>query len=620
MLAGCAAIRTNTGRLSPQFSVRRLGLTLRHVCHSSSSERATTLLCADSSTATSRLRTGHSSVAPLTTSAINRSEKKNEGNQRSNFDTCPSQLKDQQPEVRESKTYDGGQLSNSTEPIHPQLFKGVETVKHEPRWNSIQQIGSEKSEASAKRNAGSHVKGFPETSTQEWDSMRINPNEGSDLHNGKRTFPRASYLNPQSASADGGRRRLSRNQKLSRAMEHGDAHSDSSTKAPTTDSLFAHLRNAKGTRTTPQPRLVYAKNPKLDEEMVRDKEPSFYRFIRSASVEDIERKLDHTAHHKPNIMGIEFMLKELIQVRHVQPEARHYEALILANCEARHGSASALYSILSEMEQEKLGIRPSTLSAVLKVLSIHPDPHLLTSILQTQSSHWTPPSISDTTHAIIALIRLNQFELALSHLETLITNSPPPDNYLRSPVPNYLYTTLLYRLSSPAVSDHTAVLQLLYLLTDHNLPLSPICLSYLLDSAAQSLHLDLTLYLWRTHVDFDYLIPSNGLCRNALLTAARNGNAELAIKAGRVLELRGNQDLHRSGGIGFGLEEMEMVREAFVGEMQKEREKEGGGGEEDEVVVRKGKWRKKGKGKYKIDLTVISKLEKRIVELQKGEG
>ena len=342
---------------------------------------------------------------------------------------------------------------------------------------------------------------------------------------------------------------------------------------PPQDLLFRFLRRPR--RVIRAPRSESSENFSSEEEQPievteeaaeeKTEGQNFYRMMRAASVEEIEQELVHTARYKPNMNRVQSMLQELIEVRHVQPQARHYEALILANCEDRHGSADALYLILAEMEREKMGIGFSTLSAVLKVLSIHPDAQLLPRILQTFASRWSVPSIHDTTHLILTLIRLNQFEIALDHLEHLIAVSPPPDNYLRSPIRKFLYMTMLYRLALPPVSDHTATLHLLYLLDDNNLPISNVCISSILDAAAEALHLDLTLYLWRSHIDTHYMIPSTGLCRNVLLTASRHGNSELAARAGKVLDLRGIAAMS-AGGSGGGLIglEMEMIREAFV--------------------------------------------------------
>jgi hypothetical protein len=338
---------------------------------------------------------------------------------------------------------------------------------------------------------------------------------------------------------------------------------------PRSDPLFRFLRRPR--RVIRAPMSEPSENISIEEGQPTEgteekrKGQGFYEMMRAASVEEIERKLVQIARYKPNVNRVQFLLKELIEVRHVEPRARHYEALILANCEDRHGSADALYLILAEMERENIGIGSSTLSALLKVLSIHPDAQLLPRILQAFASQWSVPSSLDTTYLILTLIRLNQFEIALDHLEHLIAVSPAADNHLRSPIPKFLYMTMLYRLALPPVSDHTATLHLLYLLNDNNLPISNVGISSLLDAAAEALHLDLTLYIWRSHVDTHYMIPSTGLCRNVLLTASRHGNSELSAKAGKVLDLRGIAAMSADGG-GPGLIEleMEMIREAFA--------------------------------------------------------
>ena len=325
-----------------------------------------------------------------------------------------------------------------------------------------------------------------------------------------------------------------------------------------------------------------ATQPSGDEPEPTTKEPSRYGREQSflslsgqATTEDLEKKLRHHAHHEHSVDKVQYILQELVSTRHVQPQGRHYEALILSNCEPQQGSVTSLRRALEEMEREKIGIDHLMLSAVLKVLAIHPDAVLLASVLARMAEQWITASPDDTTNAILAYIRLNEFELALHHLTHLITTSPPVDNKLHSAVPQHLYQSFLYRLSSPAISDHTAILHLLYLITEHSLPLSPVCASYLLDNAAASLHLDLTLYLWRSHIDTSYIIPGSGLCRNALLTAARGGSAELATKCGRILEKRGVSEGTKDpgfwakwgdkqgGGVGLEIEELEMVAEAY---------------------------------------------------------
>lgn len=415
-------------------------------------------------------------------------------------------------------------------------------------------------------------------------TARLRPDESKErVGNSTSATPRLSLVSknvcrpPVSQSETA--RKIHRGKTLNTARKH---HSK--------DPLFGQLYNPRGTRTVPRQQLdekSTLENQKAKKKSHRKPlKPSFYRVIRAASVENIEYKLYFTAKNIPNLAGVRFMLRELIEVRHIQPETRHYDALILANREARHGSADALYPILAEMEREKVGIGASTLSAVLELLSIHPDAQLLTSIIHTFSTQWADTTIADKINVILILSRLNQFEFALTHLEHLISTSPPPTNYLESPIPKYLYTTIVYRLASSSVSDHTATLHLLYLLTDNNLPISNTCISYILDCAAEALHLDLTLYLWRSHVDTNYIVPSTGLCRNALLTAARSTNSELATKAGRVLERRG----YENGGIGLQIEELEMVREAFSGDRDRN-----------------------------VGFQAVNRVEKRMLELRKME-
>ncbi|KAF7507404.1 hypothetical protein GJ744_010463 [Endocarpon pusillum] len=366
---------------------------------------------------------------------------------------------------------------------------------------------------------------------------------------------------PRSRSARPTRRQVRRN--LTRAQS-----------LPTTHSIYSRLQNPRYILT--RPKLRRRRGSSTEDQRPEEKGERndhgrrFHEAIRAASVEDIEQKLHHTAHHRPNVDGVQFMLSELIKVRHVQPQAHHYEALILANCEAHHGSAVALYPILAEMERERIGMSASILSAVLKVLSIHPDAQLLPRIIRVFSSQWISLSVTNTVHIILCLTRLNQFELAIANLEQLISTSPPISPLLQTTIPQYLYTTILYRLASPAIADHTAILHLLYLLHDNNFPISNVCISYILESAAEALHLDLTLYLWRSHVDTNYIIPNTGLCRNALLTATRNGNSELVEKAGRWLKSRGEMG---GDGLGdWGIGESEMEREAFGGlDMQSRR-------------------------------------------------
>ncbi len=429
----------------------------------------------------------------------------------------------------------GAWVAEGTPPLPAQCFQNL--GQPESREGGLWDVIGAQHEREADKPAAGVEQPIEDTLSQDSRTPQ-SPNNAFEAAN-RATTRRSRSARPRRREVD---RNLTRAQSL-----------------PALDAVYLRLHNPRYDLTRPGRGLRKGSSTKNRRPEERGEthypERRFHKAIRAASVVDIEQKLHHTAHHKPDVDGVHFMLNELIKVRNVQPQARHYEALILANCEAHHGSAVAIYPILAEMEREKVGIGASTLSAALKVLSIHPDAQLLPRIIRTFFSQWIIPSVTNTVHLILCLTRLNQFELAITHLEQLISTSPPISPFLQTPIPQYLYTTILYRLAAPAIADHTAILHLLYLLYDNNLPVSNVCISYILDSAAEALHLDLTLYLWRSHVDTNFIIPNTGLCRNALLTAERSGNPELAEKVSRWLKFRGE----------WGVEESEMVREAFGG-------------------------------------------------------
>jgi hypothetical protein len=595
MVADSGVVRRCFRRLNLYLRITRSSFAPLRTQHACSSTSAT----AGSSGATARLRPDNTAGGPKTSVSITPRNSKGygEGEQASSSNvgnTPNTHLTGEESDAEGVKTADGLDGVRNTAPIIFRAFQpykeGEETpLKKLPGTPHISEITGKALEALYARRNKTKLQNSesPVPKISAIEHLRHVEDVASDQSGD------FDLSGTQEEKDDRSEPTIEERASPHSAKEEGDEWPRAARKRSTRDTLFEHLRNPKGTQTESIKGLSAkppTENSKLEEDSAREKsEQHFHQIIRKVSVEDIEQKLQTTAYHSPNVNGVTFMLEELIQRRHVQPQARHYDALILSHCEHRHGSAAALYPILEEMEREKIGIGASTLSAVLKVLSIHPDAVLLSSIMQTISSQWMDPSASDVTYLIVSLVRLSQFELALRHLEHLISTSPPPDNFLHSPIPKYLYTTLLYRLASPAISDHTAILHFLYTLSDHHLLVPSTCIAYILDSASSSLHLDLTLYLWRSHIDTNYIIPNTGLCRNALLTAARASSSELATKAGKALE-------SRAGSKGLEIEEIEMVHEAFRGRM--------------DVL--------KGRG-VMWGLQAVNRLEARMVQLRKKE-
>jgi hypothetical protein len=61
------------------------------------------------------------------------------------------------------------------------------------------------------------------------------------------------------------------------------------------------------------------------------------------------------------------VLQALIQDRHVEPRARHYKALILANTSTTYGRPHAVRQLLEEMEDNNIAADSGTLHAALQV-------------------------------------------------------------------------------------------------------------------------------------------------------------------------------------------------------------------------------------------------------------
>ena len=94
----------------------------------------------------------------------------------------------------------------------------------------------------------------------------------------------------------------------------------------------------------------------------------------SASSQTLEDELRWIARTRPDPKPIQDILRLLIKDRKINPDPRHYEALILGNCSAELGSVDNVKSIMEEMEREGVAISPSIHYAVLTVslASCHP--------------------------------------------------------------------------------------------------------------------------------------------------------------------------------------------------------------------------------------------------------
>lgn len=212
-----------------------------------------------------------------------------------------------------------------------------------------------------------------------------------------------------------------------------------------------------------------------------------------------------------------------------RPNDRIYEALILANTDCGHGSASEVARLLQDMEEA--GVEPDSaiLHAALRVLAIHPDYLLRSHILSELRQRWLSLDRNGWHDLVVGLLRDRQIERALDTLEQMQKEGVTP-----SP---WLYDTMIYTLC--AAEEFDEALKLLeFCVESDDLPISPTLWSHALDSASRALHYPLTLFAFNARVLTSYLNPSSGVCIDVLSTAARQGDPRLATSVLHILSRR----------------------------------------------------------------------------------
>ncbi|KAL8714978.1 MAG: hypothetical protein Q9225_006463 [Loekoesia sp. 1 TL-2023] len=227
------------------------------------------------------------------------------------------------------------------------------------------------------------------------------------------------------------------------------------------------------------------------------------------------------------------VLKIMIEDRGEKPNRKHYQALLLANTSAQHGSAAEVVRTLQDMEDAGITLDSASYHAVLRVLAIHPDHLFRGQILDELRQRWFSLSNEGWHDVIVGLLRDKQAELAIETLQNVQQEG------IR--VAPWLYDMLIYNLCD--VGEYDEALSILRFRVDNGEQLmSGTVWYYLLDSASRALHYAATLYAWRKRVEMSYLNPSSGICLNVLNTAARHGDSHLARDVVRVLGNR-NQTL-----------------------------------------------------------------------------
>lgn len=120
-----------------------------------------------------------------------------------------------------------------------------------------------------------------------------------------------------------------------------------------------HVENSRDTNLTEE------EETEFDGTELRERTTRVPETLEGKSASELETLLQTPK--TPTIRGTSQVLRALIRDQHVQPRARHYKALILANIDPVRGSPDAVRGLLSEMEKNGIAADSGTLHAALQV-------------------------------------------------------------------------------------------------------------------------------------------------------------------------------------------------------------------------------------------------------------
>ena len=211
--------------------------------------------------------------------------------------------------------------------------------------------------------------------------------------------------------------------------------------------------------------------------------------------------------------------EHLVKERREPPSVQLYNALILVNINYEYGAAWRVHELLEELRSEGLQADAGICHAVLKVLSVHVDHLLRSDVLAYMRMKWFQLS-EDGVHDVAAgLLREGLFEQALERLDIMRRDG--------TRVQGWLLDMYVYMLCEAGELDEAhRILRARF--DGGELVISKTLWHTFLDSASAAHHHLGTKFVWNAQVNRDYLHPSSGICLNALVTAARAGDAVLA--------------------------------------------------------------------------------------------
>ncbi|CAI7648399.1 unnamed protein product [Penicillium palitans] len=245
--------------------------------------------------------------------------------------------------------------------------------------------------------------------------------------------------------------------------------------------------------------------------------------------EGLESRLQYAMDNKPNIRHITQILRLLIRDRHVQPNARHYKALILANTDNERGSPQLVRGLLEEMENNGITADSGTLHGALQVLAVHPDYLLRQEILNKLRDRWLTLSPAGWHFVAAGLLRENQIELALEHVALMGRK----DIF----VEDWLHSIIVYTLCDHGELDE--VYNVMRARVDQGHDMTHRLWMHVLAEAGKQGHYPMAHFVWRRMVELGYMHPLIEVCDDVLRMAAKAGDTEMASSVFRYLRESG---------------------------------------------------------------------------------
>ncbi|KAJ6014063.1 hypothetical protein N7540_008654 [Penicillium herquei] len=240
----------------------------------------------------------------------------------------------------------------------------------------------------------------------------------------------------------------------------------------------------------------------------------------------LESMLRNVTAKEPNIRSATQVLRSLIWDRKTPPHTRHYQALILTNCDPWMGSPNIVRNLLQEMEDHHITADSGTLHAALKALAIHPDYTIRQDVLHKLRDRWLTLSPPGWHFMVAGLLREHQFELALDQMSMMERKG--------TQIENWLHSMAVYMLCDFLELDE--VYRLMQARVEQGHDMTPELWQHVLMMASKHQHHDLTSYIWRRRVDLGYLDPSPEITSHVLTIASDTSDIQLAQAAFRFCD------------------------------------------------------------------------------------